>query len=146
MAAKDRVSVRALAEFALEGGDLARESDALNRMLEGSEGHRLLQSAYQDGFKSEVGISLTAEVSGRALTLYGRMDGLNERTNPPIVEEIKTTRLTPSMIRENDFPVHWAQAELYAHMLAAKRGYGAVRVRLHRAREAFRRKYEELDR
>ena len=130
MAGKDRVSVRALAEFALESGDLARETDALNRMLEGSEGHRLLQAAYQDGFKSEVGISLSAVVLGRPLTLYGRIDGLNERADPPIVEEIKTTRLTPSMIRENDFPVHWAQAELYAHMLAVKRSYGAIRVRL----------------
>ena len=130
MAAKDRVSVRALAEFALEGGDLLRESDALNRMLEGAEGHRLLQSAYADGFKSEVGISLTQIVSGRALTLYGRIDGLNERLFPPIVEEIKTTRLTPSMIREDDFPVHWAQAELYAHMLARKRDYSMVKVRL----------------
>ena len=130
MAGRNRVSVRALAEFALESGDLTREADALNRMLEGAEGHRMLQSAYADGFKSEVGISLTAQVGGQALTIYGRIDGLNERTDPPIVEEIKTTRLTPSAIRENDFPVHWAQAELYAHMLAAKRGYGAVRLRL----------------
>ena len=152
MAAKDRVSVRALAEFALEGGDLAREADALNRMLEGAEGHRLLQAEYADGFKSEVGISLTASVSGRALTLYGRMDGLNEKVSPPVVEEIKTTRLTPSMIRENDFPVHWAQAELYAHMLAAKRGYGEVKVRLtylnlSGERAGFEREYgaEELE-
>ncbi len=130
MAGKDRVSVRALAEFALERGDLARESGALDRMLEGSEGHRLLQGAYSGGFKSEVGISLTEDVRGRALTLYGRIDGLNERSDPPIVEEIKTTRLAPGAIRENDFPAHWAQAELYAHMLSAKRGYAAVRVRL----------------
>ncbi len=130
MAGKDRISVRALAEFALERGDLARASGALDRMLEGAEGHRLLQGAYADGFKSEVGISLTEEVDGRALTLYGRIDGLNERTDPPVVEEIKTTRLAPGAIGEGDFPVHWAQAELYAHMLAAKRGYGTVRVRL----------------
>jgi hypothetical protein len=45
MAAKDRVSVRALAEFALECGDLMRETGALDRMLEGAQGHRLLQSA-----------------------------------------------------------------------------------------------------
>ncbi len=130
MAAKDRISVRALAEFALEGGDLFREAGALDRMLEGAEGHRMHQAGYADGFKSEVAISLTAEVSGRALTLYGRMDGLNEKLDPPVVEEIKTTRLAPSVIRENDFPVHWAQAELYAHMLAARRGYPSVAVRL----------------
>lgn len=130
MAAKDRVSVRTLAEFALEGGDLFREAGALDRMLEGAQGHRMRQSAYADGTKSEVGISLTAEVSGWPLTLYGRIDGLNERLDPPVVEEIKTTRLAPNMIRENDFPVHWAQAELYAHMLAAKRGYHRVAVRL----------------
>ena len=130
MAAKDRISVRALAEFALEGGDLFREAGALDRMLEGAEGHRMHQAGYADGFKSEVAISLTAEVSGRALTLYGRIDGLNEKASPPVVEEINTTRLAPSVIRENDFPVHWAQAELYAHMLAARRGYPSVAVRL----------------
>ena len=34
MAARDRISVRALAEFALEGGDLLREAGALDRMLD----------------------------------------------------------------------------------------------------------------
>jgi len=130
LAARDRISVRALSEFALEGGDLAREAGALDRMLEGAEGHRRRQSGYADGFKSEVAISLTAEIRGRALTLYGRIDGLDERADPPVVEEIKTTRLSPSSVRPDDFPVHWAQAELYAFMLARKRGLDRVRVRL----------------
>ncbi len=130
MAGRDRVSVRALAEFALERGDLMRDAGALDRMLEGAEGHRLLQSAYVGGFKSEVGISLSTEVDGRTIIVYGRIDGLNEQVDPPIVEEIKTTRLTPGMIGPEDFPVHWAQAELYAHMLAEKRGYTNVLVRL----------------
>lgn len=147
MAARDRISVRALVEFALEGGDLLREASALDRMLEGAEGHRLHQSAYRDGFKSEVAISLTRQIAGRALTLYGRIDGLNEKTDPPIVEEIKTTRYNPAAIRADDFPVHWAQAELYAFMLSQRRGYARVAVRLtylnlSGERASFERLYE----
>lgn len=130
MAAADRVSVRTLAEFAFEGGDLMREAGALDRMLEGAKGHRAVQTSYRDGFRSEVPISLTAQVAGRAITLHGRIDGLNEKQRPPIVEEIKTTRLCPSSIGEGDYPVHWAQAELYAFMLSRRRGYERVRARL----------------
>jgi hypothetical protein len=128
MAGKDRISVRALAEFALERGDLARASGALDRMLEGAEGHRLLQGAYADGFKSEVGISLTEEVDGRALTLYGRIDGLNERTDPPVVEELSNHAAGPGAIGEGDFPRPLGQVELTPICWHAKRGYG------HRAR------------
>ena len=49
---------------------------------------------------------------------------------PPLVEEIKTTRLDPQRIDPAQNPAHWAQALLYAHMLAQELGRGQVKTRL----------------
>ena len=125
---KQRVSVRALAEFALESGDLVGGVGAMERMQEGSLGHRLRQNAYTEGFRSEVPVHITRVVNGVELTVYGRIDGF--KADPPIVEEIKTTRLPVSMIGENSYPVHWGQAELYAFIVSAQEEYNAVELRL----------------
>ncbi|MGI6172642.1 MAG: helicase C-terminal domain-containing protein [Christensenellales bacterium] len=125
-----RVNVRTLAEFYCEGGDLFAALNAVERMREGMQAHVLLQKQYPKSFRHEVPISLEAEVHGFLLTLYGRMDGLDEEASPPLVEEIKTTRRTPSDIRQDDYPVHWVQAELYAFMLARQRQLDGVDVRI----------------
>ncbi|MEG1513286.1 MAG: ATP-dependent DNA helicase [Clostridia bacterium] len=125
-----RISARALAEFALASGDLNPAMQALSRMQEGAQAHRRRQSGYEGGFEREVSLSVTARLSGLTLTVYGRADGLNRQSDPPIIEEIKTTRLDPHAIDEAAYPVHWAQAELYAHMLAVEGGFARVEVRL----------------
>ena len=47
-----RVNVRTLAEFYYEGGDLESGRGLLKRMLEGARGHRLIQSAYGEDWRS----------------------------------------------------------------------------------------------
>ena len=125
-----RVSVRTLAEFAHLSGDLRPFLQAAERMQEGMRGHQLRQAGYQDGFEKEVALRLTQTVGDVRLTLFGRADGLNRRVSPPLVEEIKTTRLDPRLIDPEAYPAHWAQAVLYGYMLSRAEGYGQVRVRL----------------
>ena len=116
------VNVRTIAEAYYEGGDLCFELDAAERMQEGLKGHVAIQSAYPAGYKSEVPLRLTLDVCGMQLTVQGRADGLLETADTLRVEEIKTTRMPLADISENDFPVHWAQAEMYGFMLCELRG------------------------
>ncbi len=104
-----RVSVRALVEESLRGGDLL-PGGGIRRMLEGAQGHRALQA--QGGAQNEVSVSGAVEEGGARLLVQGRIDRLLE-TEPPCVEEIKTILSPPEELTEGQ-PVHWAQALVYA--------------------------------
>ena len=128
------LSVRTLAEFALEGGDLFSDAAALERMQDGIKGHRALQSQYGEGFRAEVPLRIEAEIEGVLLHIRGRIDGLyQDESSPaslPILEEIKTTQRPVDTICQDDYPVHWAQVEIYAHMLCQEKNLPGAIVRL----------------
>lgn len=124
------INVRALAEFALEHGDLMPQAMLIERMQDGIKGHKHLQGKYPEGYRSEVPVKLEAKVNGVPLLVQGRVDGLDLTGDPPLVDEIKTTQRDVTLITPDDYPEHWAQAEIYAHMLARKHNLAAVRVRL----------------
>lgn len=121
---KARIAVRTLVESILRSGDLSAQG-SINRMLEGAEGHRLLQA--EPGATNEVALSLTVQKGDVELTVHGRIDRLYEG---PIIEEIKTTWREPGAFDADAYPLHWAQAYFYAHMLAQKQGLEHVAVRL----------------
>ena len=125
-----RINVRAVAEFYFEGGDLASGRGMMQRMLEGTRGHQRAQSRYEPGWQSEAPIRMELARDGLPLLLHGRMDGLLLDGDDSIVEEIKTTLGDVTAMTGGEYPVHWAQAEIYAAMLAAREGLGRVRVRL----------------
>ena len=70
------VSVRTIAEFSMESGDLYPNMDAYERMQDGFQAHRRLQLAYGEGAKAEVAVALDAEVEGVPMRVQGRIDGL----------------------------------------------------------------------
>lgn len=125
-----RVSVRTLAEFYTEGGDLVSAGNSMERMLDGMRGHQALQSQYAANWEREVPLSLDIESEGLTLRLYGRADGLCRASQPPIIEEIKTTERPIDSISADDYPAHWAQAELYGAMLAEREGHDFIELRL----------------
>lgn len=130
MTKSTRVNVRLLAEFATEGGDLSRAAMSNKLMQDGLKGHRELQDAYRDGARSEVPVRLDLEYLGLSFSIFGRIDGLNELADPPVVEEIKTAARDVNEILEDDYPAHWAQAEIYGYMIAAASGVPRITVRL----------------
>ncbi|MDL2206532.1 DEAD/DEAH box helicase, partial [Eubacteriales bacterium OttesenSCG-928-N13] len=127
---RQNINVRSLAEFSMESGDLRAAMMMLDRMQDGMHGHKMLQGGYPAGYKSEVSVSLDVEVDGVPLRVVGRIDGLNLGGEPPLIDEIKTTQRDPSMIGEMDFPVHWAQAEIYAHIVCVQHQLPRAIVRL----------------
>lgn len=125
------VSVRTIAEFSMESGDLYPNMDAYERMQDGAQAHKRLQMAYGEGAKAEVAVALDAEVEGVPMRVQGRIDGLLQGENGAYtVQEIKSTRHNPRYIRENDNPVHWAQAEIYAYLFARLNNLARISVML----------------
>ncbi|MBQ4226639.1 MAG: PD-(D/E)XK nuclease family protein, partial [Clostridia bacterium] len=124
------VSVRTLAETYFEGGDLKSSAEALERMQEGLKGHLLIQNAYDARYKAEVPVKHEVTVDGVSLLVQGRVDGLRLEAGLCEVEEIKTTPVSPALIGEDDYPVHWAQAQIYAWILCEQNGLEQSTVRL----------------
>ena len=124
------VNVRTIAETYYEGGDLIPASNAFARMQEGVKGHLMVQSGYEGALQAEVPVKLKLEYRGLELLVQGRIDGLLMDGTACVVEEIKIPAVPPSAVRENDYPVHWAQAEIYAYMELKLNSLPRAEVRL----------------
>ena len=138
------VSVRALAEFAFEKGDLIPARRAAARMREGVRGHQALQQLLPVTWRSEVAVSRDIPVEGHILRVHGRADGVYIDRDCVRVLEIKTTAKDPSSVLKYDYPVHWAQGEIYAALFCLNEGVEQAEVRLTYARmDGRKREYSE---
>ena len=124
------VNVRPLAEFALEGGDLAMDGASVERMREGMEGHLRLQRQLDDTWRTEEPVAYELDCAGIRLRVQGRADAVRRFQGNLTIEEIKTTRQDPAAIGPGGYAVHWAQAEVYAAMLCMREGYEHAEVAL----------------
>lgn len=122
-----RISVRNLVEIILRSGDLFPATPP-GRMLDGAQAHRQVQAEAGEDWRSEVYVKATVPGQTLSLTVHGRIDLLNEKSGSII--EIKTTTREPSHIAEDDYPLHWAQAILYAHLYMAEHALPEMEVQL----------------
>lgn len=138
------VSVRTLAEFAQEKGDLIPGARAVARMREGVRGHQILQEMLPFHWQAEAPLSIDTRVDGFAMRVHGRADAVYVGSDYIGVQEIKTTGKNPSLILKNDYPAHWAQAEIYAWILCKNHHIDRAEVRLTYARlDGQKREYKE---
>ena len=142
------VSVRTLAEFACATGSVTSASRMAARMREGREGHVAVQRMLDERWVAELPVSLDVNVGGMELRVQGRAYAAWLERDCAHIAEIKTTRINPNEILSEDYPAHWAQAEIYAHLLCARDGCAAAEVQLiyvgvHGGQRSFKR---ELDR
>ena len=136
------VSVRALAEFVMEKGDLTPGGQSAARMREGVRGHQALQELLPPNWQSEAPVSRDIPVDGQVLRVHGRADAALIGPEQVSVLEIKTTQRNPDHILKYDYPVHWTQAELYAALFCLNNGVSRAEVRLVYARmDGKRREY-----
>lgn len=109
------VAVRALCEFTARAGDLDLRFTPAPSALEGMEAHRVVQQRRSSDYEAEVPLSGGYE----NLTVRGRADGWNAAQGQ--LEEIKTYRGTLDSIRPHHRALHWAQAQVYGHLLCQAR-------------------------
>lgn len=138
------VSVRALAEFAFEKGDLIPAARAAARMRDGTRGHQALQELLPVSWRAEVPVSRDIAVDGHILRVHGRADALYNDGETVKVLEIKTTVKDPTAILKYDYPAHWAQGEIYAALFCMNSGAPRAEVHLTYARlDGRKREYSE---
>jgi len=115
-----KVSVRTLAETVSGGGDIDAGSFSFaNRLREGSEIHRQIQSTYKAEDVKEAYLAGTYESSGVRLVISGRADGILETQAGTVIEEIKSTELHAAAI-EGALPAHLSQAKIYAYLYCVR--------------------------
>ena len=128
------VSVRALAEFAFERGDLIPAARAAARMREGVRGHQALQALLPPSWQPEVAVTRDIAVDGAILRVHGRADAVYLDPEIVRVQEIKTTTRNPDTILKYDYLAHWAQGEIYAALFCLNENVDRAEVRLTYAR------------
>ncbi len=79
---------------------------------------RRLQRDRPEGYRTEYPVRQRHSINGAEFELRGRVDGLLVDGNNALVEEFKATRFDVETVHLHDGPVHWAQAKLYAALLA----------------------------
>lgn len=128
MTTKHVVSVRMLAEYACMSGGLVKQAVMASRLREGREGHRSIQELLTGEWQSEAPARLDVNVCGVELSVQGRADAAKTDADGVHVLEIKTTRGNPFDILKDDYPAHWAQAEIYAHIFCKTSGASEAEV------------------
>ncbi len=120
------ISVRELAEFVHQRGDLGGTFRRSNRALEGIKGHKRIQQSRGSDYRPEVTVERSFVKGEVTLRVIGRVDGIVDGLTP-LVEEIKTVEPGWSM---QDDPVHWAQLRVYAGILALEKAWPHASLQL----------------
>lgn len=113
---KCEISVKHLAEFVHQRGDLYPPLEGRATAEEGIETQRRVQRRREPGYERERILSAVIQANDIELSISGRVDGfLPQRFE---VEEIKTTRADPEQAEHYLGSAQWAQLLLYAALLA----------------------------
>lgn len=117
-----KISVRTLVEFVLRSGNIDNKHRIApdNAMQEGGRIHRMIQKKMGSDYKSEVSLKYVSHTELYSLFLEGRADGIIEKENEIIIDEIKSTHRDVAFIGAAS-PLHIAQAKCYAYMYAFHR-------------------------
>lgn len=114
-----RKGVKDVVSYVYQQGDLNLEYFQANRAQYGTTAHQAIQKKYLDE-ECEVYLEETINVDEHMIELSGRMDLLLQREGEWIIGEIKSTTRRLDLIEENDRPVHYAQAKVYAYLFLLK--------------------------
>ncbi len=118
------VGVRELCEFTARRGDLDLRFGAAPTGQEGLAGHALVASRRGADYQREV------MLSGQhgPLTVRGRADGYDRAQH--LIEEVKTYRGRFESITAEQQSLHWAQAQIYGHLMCQAGGHASIELAL----------------
>ncbi|MEH7098451.1 ATP-dependent DNA helicase [Neobacillus vireti] len=130
MASDIQISVRTLVEHVFKSGSIDARFRSQTALLDGTRIHQKVQKTYQDGDQKEVYVSTEIDYDGLTFTIDGRCDGLLMRDGKFIIDEIKSFSQPLDQLEPEGYPVHWAQAKMYAYIVALDRELEEVDVQL----------------
>ncbi len=124
------MSVKALAEFLYQHGDLTSSFLSAERANIGSKIHRMLQKQGGDSYQSEVFLKAETQLEEILFVIDGRADGIITTDQGIVLDEIKSTTCEYESIREDMNFAHWAQAYGYAYIYASQHNISQIIVQL----------------
>lgn len=125
------LSVRSLVEHVFRSGSLDSGFRTMSTLAEGTKAHQKIQKQYGEQDQKEVYLSMEIPYGDLLFVIDGRCDGLLVTEDGGIlIDEIKSTAQDIDSLTEDLYPVHWAQAKLYAYMYARLNEVPQLKVRL----------------
>lgn len=113
-----KVSVRELVEFVHKKESIDNRKQSNHTALEGSKIHRKLQQSMDENYQSEVSLKTVYQGKQFDIQLEGRCDGIWQKENQIIIDEIKTGELAFEQLEDATLQLFMAQAKIYAYIYA----------------------------
>ena len=113
-----KVSVRELVAFVHNEESIDTRKQSNHTALEGSKIHRKLQQSMDENYQSEVSLKTVYQGKQFDIQLEGRCDGIWQKGNQIIIDEIKTGELTFEQLEDATLQLFMAQAKIYAYIYA----------------------------
>ncbi len=132
------IGVGDLIRFVYASGNLEPKQKNHQAKHDGQFLHAKHQKDYHPSDQKEAFIQANIVYKAHKFLLSGRIDGILKRDQDVIIEEIKTTETNLDLIDVNTYPMHLAQAQLYAHMYIRATKLTKITIRLtyiHRIHE-----------
>ncbi len=124
------IPVRPLVEYVYRSGSIESGFRVAQTMQEGTRIHKQVQEGYGEEGEKEVHLRIEIPLRDLLFRIEGRCDGLwTDEAGLLTVDEIKSTSITAEDIGDGR-EVHWAQAQMYGHILAEQRELEQVRIQL----------------
>ncbi|WP_226002475.1 ATP-dependent DNA helicase [Paenibacillus sp. BJ-4] len=124
------ISVRPLVEYVHRSGSIHSGFRSNSSMLEGTRVHQVIQKGYKEHDRKEVYLRTEIPYQDALFMIEGRCDGLIELDGVWTVDEIKSISHPLEDIQGDGQLVHWAQAFLYAYMIAREEQHHSMQVQL----------------
>ncbi|WP_342042220.1 ATP-dependent DNA helicase [Bacillus sp. OTU2372] len=125
-----QISVRALVEHVFKSGSIDARFRSQTAMIDGTRIHQKIQRTYQEGDQKEVYLSTEIRYEGLTFLIDGRCDGLLFHDDKVIIDEIKSFSQPLEQLVPEGYPVHWAQAKMYAYIVSIDRDLEEIDVQL----------------
>ncbi len=124
------ISVRTLVEYVFRSGSIDARFRSQSTLLDGTRIHQKIQKTYQDGDQKEVYLRAEIPYDGLSFIIDGRCDGLLFQNEEVTIDEIKSFSHPLEQLEGEGYPVHWAQAKMYAYMVAIDQDLPEIHVQL----------------
>lgn len=109
------LGVRELVEFVMRQGDLVPTSSN-NTALRGSKIHRQLQATHHgQNYQKEVYLKQIVTIDHQDYQIDGRADGIFQRQQHDVIEEIKTSRPAFEALSTAKLARYWGQVKIYGY-------------------------------
>lgn len=125
-----QISVRSLVEHVYRSGSIDNRFRSQSSLLEGTRIHQKIQKTYQEGDQKEVYLKSEVPYENITFQIDGRCDGLLFHDDLVTIDEIKSFSLPLDQLEGDGYPVHWAQAKMYAYMYLCEHHLPEISVQL----------------